>query len=248
MPDLSALLWPNVVAVIGASAESTTLRGRIMEVMLSHDFKGPVYPISRSHEEIQGRRCYPSIDKTPERVDLAILIIPAQFVPDTLAACGEAGVRAAQILTSGFAEETGDEGAALQDEIRAIAQRYDMAVLGPNSIGFANAVSALCPTFSPAVDNIELPLLPPWRQDGHITVVAQSGGIGFAFYDHGRPKQLPFNYIMTTGNEACLEALDVVDHLLDEGKTDAFVLFMEGVKSGARLAPVAEKALKAGKP
>ncbi|MDP6833264.1 MAG: CoA-binding protein, partial [Alphaproteobacteria bacterium] len=178
MPDLSALLWPNVVAVIGASAESTTLRGRIMEVMLSHDFKGPVYPISRSHEEIQGRRCYPSIDKAPERVDLAILIIPAQFVPDTLAACGEAGVRAAQILTSGFAEETGDEGAALQDEIRAIAQRYDMAVLGPNSIGFANAVSALCPTFSPAVDNIELPLLPPWRQDGHITVVAQSGGIG----------------------------------------------------------------------
>ncbi|MDP6689274.1 MAG: acetate--CoA ligase family protein, partial [Alphaproteobacteria bacterium] len=133
-------------------------------------------------------------------------------------------------------------------EIRAVAERYDMAVLGPNSIGFANTLNALCPTFSPAVDKIELPLLPPWSQDGHITVVAQSGGIGFAFYDHGRPKQLPFNYIMTTGNEACLEALDVVDHLLDEGKTDVFILFMEGVKNGARLVPVAEKALKAGKP
>ncbi|MDP6256148.1 MAG: CoA-binding protein, partial [Alphaproteobacteria bacterium] len=98
MPDLSALLWPNAVAIVGASAETTTLRGRIMEVMLRHDFEGPVYPISRSHEEIQGLRCYPSIDKAPERVDLAILIIPAQFVPDALAACGEAGVRAAQIL------------------------------------------------------------------------------------------------------------------------------------------------------
>ena len=248
MPDLSALLWPNAVAVIGASPEPHILRGRIMEVMMSHAFAGNIYPISRSHEEILGRRCYPSIDKAPEQVDLAILIIPAKFVPDTLAACGEAGVRAAQILTSGFAEESGEDGAVLQDEIRAIAKRYDMAVLGPNCIGFANTLNALCPTFSPAVDNMEQPLLPPWRKDGHITVVAQSGGIGFAFFDHGRPKELPFNHIVTTGNEACMEALDVVDHLLDEGKTDAFILFMEGVKNGAKLTPVAEKALKAGKP
>ena len=248
MPDLSALLWPNVVAVIGASPEPHILRGRIMAVMKSHDYKGTVYPISRSHDEIHGRRCYTSIDKVPEQVDLAILIIPAKFVPATLAACGEAGVRAAQILTSGFAEESGAGGAAMEDEIRAIATRYDMAVFGPNSEGFANALNALCPTFSPAVDNTELPLLPTWRQDGHIAVVAQSGGMGFAFYDHGRPKELPFNYIVTTGNEACLGTLDVVDYLLDEGKTDAFILFMEDVKHGERLAQVAEKALKAGKP
>ncbi|MBT6428725.1 MAG: acetate--CoA ligase family protein [Rhodospirillaceae bacterium] len=93
-----------------------------------------------------------------------------------------------------------------------------------------------------------LPLLPPWRTDGHITAIAQSGGMGFAFYDHGRPKELPFNYIITTGNEACVETLDVVDYLLDEGKTDAFILFMEDVKNGARLAQVGEKALRAGKP
>ena len=248
MPDLSALLWPNAVAVIGASPDPHILRGRIMEVMNSHAFAGTIYPISRSHEEINGQRCYPSIDKVPTQVDLAVLIIPAQFVPDTLAACGEAGVRAAQILTSGFAEETGNDGAALQDEIRAIALKYDMAVFGPNSEGFANTLNALCPTFSPVVDKTEVPLLPPGRKDGHITVVAQSGGMGFAFYDHGRPKELPFNYIVTTGNEACLETLDVVDHLLDEGKTDAFILFMEDVKNGARLAQVGEKALKAGKP
>ena len=248
MPDLSALLWPNAVAIIGASPEPHILRGRIMEVICSHDYKGTIYPVSRSHEEILGRRCYTSIDKVPERVDLAILIIPAEYVPATLAACGEAGVRAAQILTSGFAEESGDGGAALQDEIRAIATRYDMAVFGPNSEGFANSLNALCPTFSPAVDNTELPLLPSWRKQGHIAVVAQSGGMGFAFYDHGRPKELPFNYIVTTGNEACLGTLDVVDHLLDEGKTDAFILFMEDVKRGEQLIQVAEKALKAGKP
>jgi acyl-CoA synthetase (NDP forming) len=248
MPDLSALLWPNVVAVISASPDPTILRGRLMEVMTSHDYKGTIYPISRSHDEILGRRCYKSIDDVPEKVDLAILIIPAEFIPDTLARCGELGVRAAQILTSGFAEEGGGEGAAVQAEIRAIAERYDMAVMGPNSEGFANCTTALCPTFSPAVDKTELPLLPPWRKDGHITAIAQSGGMGFAFYDHGRPKELPFNYIITTGNEACIETLDVVDYLLDEGKTDAFILFMEDVKNGDRLAQVGEKALRAGKP
>ena len=248
MPDLSALLWPNAVAVISASPDPTILRGRLMTVMTGHDFKGKIYPISRSHDEILGLKCHKSIEDVPEQVDLAILIIPAEFIPDTLEQCGRLGVRAAQILTSGFAEEGGDEGVAVQNKIRAIAERYDMAVMGPNSEGFANSAAALCPTFSPAVDNTELPLLPPWRAEGHITAIAQSGGMGFAFYDHGRPKELPFNYIITTGNEACVETLDVVDYLLDEGKTDAFVLFMEDVKNGARLAQVGEKALRAGKP
>ncbi len=248
MPDLSALLWPNVVAVISASPDPHILRGRLMAVMTSHDFKGTIYPISRSHDEILGLKCHKSIDEVPEQVDLAILIIPAEFIPDTLAQCGERGVKAAQILTSGFAEEGGEEGAAVQAEIRAIADRYGMAVMGPNSEGFANSAAALCPTFSPAVDNMDLPLMPPWRDQGHITAIAQSGGMGFAFYDHGRPKELPFNYVITTGNEACVEALDVVDYLLDDGKTDVFILFMEDVKTGARLAEVGEKALRAGKP
>ncbi|MCS5605965.1 MAG: CoA-binding protein, partial [Alphaproteobacteria bacterium] len=248
MPDLSALLWPNVIAIISASPDPQILRGRLMSVITSHDYKGKIYPISRSHDEIHGIRCYKNIDEVPEQVDLAVLIIPAEFIPDTLVRCGKLGVKAAQILTSGFAEEGGDKGAAEQAEIHAIAQRYNMAVMGPNSEGFANCAAALCPTFSPAVDNTELPLLPPWRDEGYITAIAQSGGMGFAFYDHGRPKELPFNYIITTGNEACVETLDVVDYLLDDGKTDVFILFMEDVKNGSRMAEVGEKALRAGKP
>ena len=248
MPDLSALLWPNVIAIISASPDPHILRGRLMSVITSHDYKGKIYPISRSQDEILGIRCYKNIEEVPEQVDLAVLIIPAEFIPDTLVRCGKLGVKAAQILTSGFAEEGGDKGAAVQAEIRAIAQRYNMAVMGPNSEGFANCAAALCPTFSPAVDNTELPLLPPWRDEGYITAIAQSGGMGFAFYDHGRPKQLPFNYIITTGNEACVETLDVVDYLLDDGKTDVFILFMEDVKNGSRMAEVGEKALRAGKP
>ena len=248
MPDLSALLWPKAIAVISASPDPHILRGRLMTVITSHDFKGKIYPISRSHDEVMGMQCYRSIEEVPDQVDLAVLIIPAEFIPDTLARCGKVGVKAAQILTSGFAEEGGKRGAAAQADIRTIAEYYNMAVLGPNSEGFANCAAALCPTFSPVVENTELPLLPPWHHEGHITVIAQSGGMGFAFYDHGRPKELPFNYIITTGNEACVETLDVVDYLLDDGKTEVFILFMEDVKNGNRLAEVGEKALRAGKP
>ena len=69
MPDIGAFLWPNAVAVIGASADESILRGRIMYVMLQHKFKGNVYPISRSSDEIFGLKTYATIEDVPERVD-----------------------------------------------------------------------------------------------------------------------------------------------------------------------------------
>ena len=92
------------------------------------------------------------------------------------------------------------------------------------------------------------PLLPAGRPRGQLAVIAQSGGIGFAFFDHGRAKELSFRYVVTTGNEACLEALDFADFILDEGKTDALLMLLEDVKSPETFRRVAEKALKAGKP
>ena len=248
MPDLNAFLSPNAVAVIGAANDPDILRGRIMKVMLGHDFAGDIYPVSRSSDEVMGLKAYPTISDVPGDVDLAILIIPAEYVPDTLRECGRKGVKAAQIITSGFAEEVGDDGARQQAVIREIAEEFDMAVCGPNSEGFANTQAALCPTFSPAVDENDAPLMPDYRDSGHISAIAQSGGVGFSFFDRGRPKELPFNYILTTGNEAALEELDFVDHLLDTGETDIFMLFMEDVKSPEKLARVGEKALRAGKP
>lgn len=248
MPDISKFLSPEAVAVVGASNDTEILRGRIMKVMMCHDFAGKIYPVSRSSDEVFGLKAYNTVSDIPGPVDLAILIIPAEYVPDTLRECGEKGVKAAQIITSGFAEEIGGSGAEQQALIREIAEKYDMAVCGPNSEGFANTRAALCPTFSPAVDHPEGPLVPDFRGDGFISVIAQSGGIGFSFYDRGRPKELPFNYIVTTGNEAALEEMDLVDYLIDSGETDVFMLFMEDVKTPAKLIAVAEKALRAGKP
>ena len=248
MPDLGALLWPRTVALIGASADADSLRGRIFNVMRSHAFAGQLYPVSRSSAEVLGLEAYPSVADLPQPADLAVIIIPAKHVPEELERCGKAGVKSAVVLSSGFAEAVGEEGSEMQAEIRAIAQRYGMAVMGPNSEGFANIAANLCPTFSPAMEAGERPLVPAGRPRPQLAVAAQSGGIGFAFFDHGRAKELSFRYVVTTGNEACLEALDFADFILEEGKTDALLLLLEDIKSAETFRRVAEKALKAGKP
>jgi len=249
MADIAKLLWPESVAIIGASSDTRGLRGRIVQILRSHPYKGAVYPVSRSETEVQGLKAYKSVADLPKPADLAALIIPAKFVPQELERCGAAGTKAAIILSSGFAEEKGETGPALQRDIQAIAKKYDMAVSGPNGEGFANTAAALCPTFSPAMDPGDVPLLPAAeRARGQVAVISQSGGMGFAFFDHGRPKDLSFRYIVTTGNEACLEASDFAEFIIDEGKTDVVLMLIEDIKNPATFERMAAKALRAGKP
>ena len=250
MPDLGALLWPRTVALIGASADAESLRGRILNVMQGHAFAGKLYPVSRSSAEVMGaqglslrRRSARSPPTSPSSSS------PPSTWPEELERCGKAGVRSAVVLSSGFAESRGRRGDQMQAEIRAIAQRYDMAVMGPNSEGFANIAGQPLPHLQPGHGGRRTAARcrqgahdPSWRS------AAQSGGIGFAFFDHGRAKELSFRYIVTTGNEACLEALDFADFILDEGKTDALLLLLEDIKSAETFRRVAEKALRAGKP
>lgn len=248
MADLSAFLSPKTVAVIGASPDTTSLRGRIMKVLLCHDFKGKVFPISRSHPEIMGLKAFPTISDVPEQVDLAVLIIPAIYVADTLEECAKHRVKSALILSSGFAEDSSEDGDLLQKKLLDISKRTNMVISGPNSEGYANMALKLCPTFSPAVDGENIELMPSWPAKKRIAVIAQSGGMGFSFYDRGRPKNLPFSYVITTGNEACLESLDIVEYLIDSDEADIFLMFMEDVKTPSKLSYVAEKALSVGKP
>ena len=249
MPDIAKLLKPKTVAAVGASSDLKSLRGRILEIILSHPFTGTIYPVSRSAAQVQGLKAYPSVEALPETPDLAVLIIPAEFVTAELERCGHAGIKAALILSSGFAEEPGGAGLRMQHEIAAIARRYDMAVAGPNSEGFANIASAFCPTFSPAMDKSAGRLTPTRALgQGRVSVISQSGGLGFAFFDRARPRHLQFHHVVTTGNEAALDVVDILDFMLEEDETDVFLLLLEDVKSPEKFKRAAEKALKAGKP
>ena len=248
MPDLDALFRPCAIALVGASPDRTLIRGRIVEAVTLHGFDGPLHAVSRSHGEIAGITCYPSVEALPGPVDLAIVTIPAEHVAAVLRSCGETGVKAAIVISSGFGEERGEAGAARQRVIADIAGEFDMAVLGPNAEGFLNSRMPLAATFSPAVVHVENGLRPKASRARAIAVISQSGGIGFSFFHRGRPKALDFSYVVSTGNEAGLDAMDVAGYLVEDDDTAVVLAFLEGVRAPEKLVRVAERAASLGKP
>jgi len=248
MPDIDALLSPRSIAIVGASPDATIIRGKVQHVLHARKYPGKIYPISRSNAEVQGVKAYPTIAEVPEKVDLAMIIIPAAAVPAALTECGEAGVKAAYIISSGFAEERGIDGAGLQRQIREIADKYDMAICGPNAEGFFNAPDNVVATFSPAVENFEQPLQPETDKGLGIGVVAQSGGLGFAYYHRGRARQLRINHLISTGNEAALEGFDLVEYLLERDDASVFLMYLEAIRNAETFKRVAARAADLGKP
>ena len=248
MPDLDALFWPRAIALVGVSADRTIIRGRIVEAVTLHGFDGPLYAVSRSHDEIAGIACYPSVEALPGPVDLAIITIPAEHVAATLRACGEHGVKAAVVISSGFGEERGDDGAARQQVIADIAREFDMAVVGPNAEGFLNGRMPLAATFSPVVVHVENGLRPEASRARGMAVVSQSGGIGFSFFHRGRPKAMNFSFVVSTGNEAGLDAMDIAEYLVEDEGTAVVLAFLEGIRSPQKLLRVATRAAALRKP
>ena len=248
MPDLDALFRPRSIVLIGASPDRTIIRGRIVEAVTLHGFDGPLYAVSRSHEEIRGIPCYRSVEALPGPVDLAIVTIPAEHVATTLRACGGLGVKAAVVISSGFGEERGEAGAARQREIADVARGFDMAVLGPNSEGFLNGRMPLAATFSPTVVHVEDGLRPEASRARGVAVVSQSGGVGFSFFHRGRPKALSFSFVVTMGNEAGVDATDVAGYLVEDEETAVVLAFIEGIRAPGKLVRVAERAAGLRKP
>src|SRR5438874_9355649 len=119
---LGALFEPRSVALIGASSDASSISARPLRLLRQHGFAGSVYPVNPKYTELQGLRVYPSVGAVPERVDLALVVVPAAVVLGVLEECAAAGVGCAMVITSGFAE-AGAQGAALQRQIQAISQR-----------------------------------------------------------------------------------------------------------------------------
>ncbi len=248
MPDLDALLAPKSIAIIGAAPDPKIIRGKIQHILHARGFPGPIYPISRSHAEVQGMRAYPSIAAVPEKVDLAIIVIPAAAVPQALEECGQAGVKAAYIISSGFEEEVGETGAALQARMRETIARYDLAVCGPNAEGYFNVPANVVATFSPAVEDFSVSMAPDTDKGRRISVVAQSGGLGFSYFHRGRPMQLRINHVISTGNEGALSAFDFAEHLIERDQADILLMYLESLRKPETVRRVAARAADLGKP
>jgi acyl-CoA synthetase (NDP forming) len=245
---LQALLSPRSIVLVGVSPDAERIRGRMLESILASGFDGPLHLVSRSHRRIRGLPCIGSPEELPPGVDLAIIAVPNAYVCDAMEACAGRGVRAAVIISSGFAEEGSDAGRAREQRLRGIITRHGMQVLGPNGEGYLNAFAGLAATFSPVIRSLAAMGLPHNVRADAVAITSQSGGIGFAFLDRGQPRRLPFGYVVSMGNEAGCESLDVMDHLLDDARVGVGLMFVEGLRTPAKLAPMARKAMALGKP
>lgn len=245
--DLAPLFRPASIAVIGATGDAGHVRGRITAQLLNCGYPGRVFLVSQRGGEIQGRATYSSIGAVPERVDLALIAIPADAVPGVLEDCAAVGVRAAYIFSSGFAEEGGNQR-ELQAGVRAIAERTGIIVAGPNAVGLMNVRLPLVASFTPAVDLAALPRLREVAAPRRIAVVSQSGGLAFAFFNRGLQRRLPFSHVINTGNEADVDMVDAGEFLLDDPETGVVLMFVEQVRRGDAFIAMARRALRLGKP
>jgi acyl-CoA synthetase (NDP forming) len=237
------LLHPKSVAMIGASTNPNALGGRPLGFLASYGFAGNVYPVNATHAEVQGRKAYASILDVPEAVDVAMVAVRAELVPGILRDCAAAGVRLAIVMSSGFGEGMG-AGADLSAQIEEFAATTPMRILGPNCEGVAS-LPALAPlTFSPALDIARTGNV---LRSGHIAIVSQSGGLGFAVAQWGTEVGLGFNYIVSTGNELDIDALEVATDLVEDPDTQVVVLLVEGFRDAERFAAVGARFAELGK-
>ena len=214
---LDAIFLPRSVAVVGASNAPDKYGHIILKNILDAGFHGPVYPVNPKAGQILGRPCAPSIADLPPGVDLAVIIIPARTVPQALAEAGQRGIKAAIIISGGFAE-SGDEGAALQREVAEFARRTGMRVVGPNCQGLNNPHGGLCASW---------PLL---TERGEIAVISQSGTVGAALMDWASQERLGCSTFVSLGNRADVDEADLIDYLAHDPHTYAVAAYLEGIQ------------------
>jgi len=238
--DLQRLVNPRRIAIIGASPRETSQGRRLLDNVVQHSaFDGDVFLVNPAYESIGERRCWPSVAAIPTAdIDVALVIVNASLVLDTLRQCASCGIPFAILMTSGFAE-AGEEGTALEEQIRDLCRKTSLRVYGPNCPGFVNVRDRLGMTFSPAFkDDLNA---------GTIGVATQGGGLGrniLQGLSHGNGVALWFS----AGNEADLDVPDFIAHMARDPAIRVIAVLMEGVKNGRRLADALRLAREADKP
>ena len=231
---LDALFKPRSVAIVGASNNPLSIGHIVMQNLLDHNFKGPIYPINPKSRSIKSFRAYASVSEVPDEVDLVNISIKNTLVPYVLEDCGKKGVKFAIVHTAGF-KEVGEEGLQLERHIVDIAHKYGMRIYGPNSQGIQNSD----PSVSVYANFTFVPMFP-----GNISIVAQSGGVGETLKLHLYRIGQGIRMYSSFGNEADVSMNEIIDYYGHDDETKAIMVHIETFKDPEGFLEVARRVTK----
>ncbi len=233
-PNLDFLFYPRSVAVIGASHVPGKIGNAIMR-SITLRFGGKVYAVNVKGGEIEvnGRRfkVYRSIREVPDEVDVAVIAVPAKFVPNVIDECGEKGVKGAVVISAGFKEAGRVD---LEEELVRRAKKWGIKVVGPNCLGVTNLENGFDCNFNPP----ERQARPPF---GKVAFMSQSGAFGAAILDWAAREKIGMSKFISLGNMADLDESDFMAYLGDDPKTGVITGYIEGVKDGRKFFSTAKE-------
>jgi acyl-CoA synthetase (NDP forming) len=231
---MKEFFYPGRVAVVGVSDNPANLARGIVAHLLAFGYQGKIYPVGPRGGKIFGLPILSRIRDLPEPVDLAVILTPARFVPQVVADCGELGISHVVVESGGFSE-LGEKGRALENEIRSLLKQYGMRLVGPNGIGTINMEIGLALPFSQMGS-------PPRK--GHISVIAQSGGVALHVFALMAREGLGLNKFLSLGNKLDVTENEALAYLLEDPGTKAIYLYLEGLEDGRELLSLAQEASK----
>jgi acetyltransferase len=238
--DVESLLRPKVIAIVGASDSS---RGgwaqEIYDNLKFCDFPAKLYLVNPKRNELWGRPVYPNFAAIPERVDLALTIVPSPSIPDTLTEAAAHGLKCALIYAAQFGEGGDPQGQARAQVLRTLSDKHGLRISGPNCMGSLALREKLL-------------LYPAKRvralRPGAVGVVFQSGGTFQFWLQQASLRGLDFSYAVSSGNELDLDLADYISFLVDDEHTRLIACMVEGIRRPQAFMAAAEKALAARKP
>jgi acyl-CoA synthetase (NDP forming) len=237
--DLRPLLAPRSIAIVGASESSDSWAPEIERSLRHVGFTGELYPINPKYDECWGRPCLSSLADLPaDGVDLVVFVVPARVVVRMIDDAAAAGARGAMVVSSGFAE-AGEEGRALQEELRTAALRNDFPIIGPNVEGFVNYVDHVAPYGTTP---------PPDPVAGPISVISQSGTVAWAMNQMASDRGVGLRIIMGVGNEAVLGLGDMFAWAAADPHTKVVTSYIETMRDVDRIGRGLDALLAARKP
>ncbi len=231
---MQGIFSPRSVAVVGVSAKPDNLGRNIMLNLIDFGFDGIVYPVGPHGGAITTRRIYKSVTDIPDDVDMAVILIPARFVPQVMEDCGQKGVKRVIIETAGFREYSA-EGKKIEDEVVAIAKRYGIRFVGPNCIGVINMENGF---------SVPFPRLTPFIRKGEVSIIAQSGGVGLSIMNHMAAEGIGLNKFASVGNMLNIDAEDLLEYYIEDEGTKTIFIYLEGIRDGRRLMDLARRSPK----